>query len=189
MLLTKKPQKRASDTAKNTVKEFVLSAEKLINRISCHDFDIFEMQRLAEVDFDEKLNIDLFKKACQVLPIIESIVDLRAIDNFLKFIKRLAYNCDSWESMMLYFYEKFRLEDGSLKEWGDFYQCAWLLMLSPTGAMKPLLMECLDNILMVPNLLMVLRNLPGYCNVKLEATLDNSSNTEQKAPVLVIALR
>ncbi|VDN47277.1 unnamed protein product [Gongylonema pulchrum] len=34
-----------------------------------------------------------------------------------------------------------------------------------------------------------MRNLPGYCNVKLEAALANSSNTEQKAPILVIALR
>ncbi|VDO57265.1 unnamed protein product [Onchocerca flexuosa] len=68
-------------------------------------------------------------------------------------------------------------------------EVAWLLMISPIDTLISLFLQCLENILMVPNLirLSILRKLPEYCDIELEGVFEDNS-TKRKTPILMLAL-
>ncbi|KAM3718379.1 Protein edg-1 [Dirofilaria immitis] len=207
--------------AKESAENFTESIEQLISKITANDFDIFEMRKLVEFDLTGKVDFALFKKACTVLPMVQSIVDFRVANEFLKVLKRIACSCKDWSAMMTYFYGEFREVNGDLKTFKQFYQnfdedmknlvnnlgdhaqlhtnqvkleeavdeSAWLLMISPMDTIISLFLQCLENILMVPNLIRILRKLPKYCDIELEAVSEEDSSTRSKTPILMFALR
>uniref|UniRef100_A0A915PYM5 Edg1 TPR repeats region domain-containing protein n=1 Tax=Setaria digitata TaxID=48799 RepID=A0A915PYM5_9BILA len=177
-----------TDVNENTTK-FTEAMEKLVSKIKAHDFDITEMRRLVDFNLTEKVDFAVFKKACYLLPTVQAMVDLRVVGEFLKVLKCIAYGCSDWDTVMTYFYENFREVNGELKTFKHFYQCAWLLMISPTDTLISLFLQCLENMLIVPNLIRILRKVPQYCSIQLETTFEEDSSTKRKAPILMFALR
>ncbi|MCP9263758.1 hypothetical protein DINM_007136 [Dirofilaria immitis] len=205
--------------AKESAENFTESIEQLISKITANDFDIFEMRKLVEFDLTGKQSQNC--RACTVLPMVQSIVDFRVANEFLKVLKRIACSCKDWSAMMTYFYGEFREVNGDLKTFKQFYQnfdedmknlvnnlgdhaqlhtnqvkleeavdeSAWLLMISPMDTIISLFLQCLENILMVPNLIRILRKLPKYCDIELEAVSEEDSSTRSKTPILMFALR
>ncbi|EJD76460.1 hypothetical protein LOAG_16589 [Loa loa] len=209
-----------TDTKEDT-KKFTETVEKLISKITTHDFDIFEMRRLVEFNLTGKIDFALFRKACNVLSKIQAVADFRVADEFLKVLKCIACSYKDWGAIMTFFYGEFQEVNGSLQTFKQFYQnfeedmrnlliyledhaqlhtnqiklekatdeCAWLLIISPVETMISLFLQCLENILMVPNLIRILRKLPTYCDIELEAVFDEDSTTKRKTPILMLALR
>ncbi|VDK86584.1 unnamed protein product [Litomosoides sigmodontis] len=68
-------------------------------------------------------------------------------------------------------------------------ECAWLLMMSPVDTLISLFLQCLENILIVPNLVRILRKLPAYCDIEFEAVFEEDKRTKRKTSVLMFALR
>ncbi|KAK6103759.1 hypothetical protein QQG55_13705 [Brugia pahangi] len=202
-------------------KKFTEALEKLINKSTVCDFDIFEMRKLVEFDLIGKFDLTLFKKACSILPKMQSASDFRIAGEFLKILKCIASSHNDWGTIMTYFYGEFREVNGDLKTFKQFYQnfeedmrnlfiyledhtqlhtnqiklekavdeCAWLLIISPVETLILLFLQCLENILMVPNLVRILRKLPEYCDIELEAMFEEDRCTKCKTPVLMLALR
>ncbi|VDM18977.1 unnamed protein product [Wuchereria bancrofti] len=213
------PNTEGIDT-KESVKKFTETLEKLINKGTICDFDIFEMRKLVDFGLTRKFDLTLFKKACSVLPKIQSASDFRVAGEFLKVLKCIASSYNDWGTIMTYFYGEFREVNGDLKTFKQFYQnfeedmrnlfiflgdhtqlhtnqiklekavdeCAWLLIISPVETLISLFLQCLENILMVPNLVRILRKLPEYCNIELEAMFEEDRCTKRKTPILMLAL-
>ncbi|CAG9535324.1 unnamed protein product, partial [Cercopithifilaria johnstoni] len=68
-------------------------------------------------------------------------------------------------------------------------ECAWLLMMSPVDTVISFFLQCLENILIVPNFIRVLRKLPAYSNIEFEAVFEKDKRSKRITPVLMFALR
>ncbi|VDN04428.1 unnamed protein product [Thelazia callipaeda] len=202
------------------VEDFTVAAERLFKNISNCNFDIFEMRKLSKYEIREKLDFNLFKKACSVFATFKDVFDVCVIGEFLNVVKHIACNCNNRNDVMVYFDQKVQ-RDANLNNLKNYYQdydvdvrnlfarledhihffndevimketvdkCAWLFMISPIETWVTLFMQCLENTLMVPNLIRVLRKFPEYCRLSRKSTFMEDYCPDLKSPIFVLALR
>ncbi|VDK88076.1 unnamed protein product, partial [Onchocerca ochengi] len=115
--------------------------------------------------------------------------EFREVNGSLKTFKKFYQNFDEdMKNLLNYLKDHAQLHTNQVKLEKAVDEVAWLLMISPIDTLISLFLQCLENILMVPNLIRILRKLPEYCDIELEAIFEDSS-TKLKTPILMLALR
>ncbi|KAL3994944.1 hypothetical protein ACH3XW_23785 [Acanthocheilonema viteae] len=114
----------------------------------------------------------------------------REVNGSQKTFKRLYQNFEEDKKNFLNLIGDYaQLHTNQIKLEKAVNECAWLLMMSPVDTLISLFLQCLENVLMVPNLVRILRKLPEYCKIEFQAVFNGDSRTKRNTPVLMFALR
>uniref|UniRef100_A0A0R3RZR4 THO complex subunit 2 n=1 Tax=Elaeophora elaphi TaxID=1147741 RepID=A0A0R3RZR4_9BILA len=114
----------------------------------------------------------------------------RDVNGSPKTFKHLYQNFDEdVRNLLSYLEDHAQLHTNQVKFQKAVDECAWILMISPLDTLTSLFLQFLENILMVPNFIRILRKLPEYCNIELEAVFGEDRKSARKTPILMLVLR